>query len=318
MTVELWYGEKPTNPGEQNVLVELYDFLKSKQEHYVLMCNFRTSRGNEIDLMLIKRNAIFLVEVKHFWNKVVGDREGKWRCIEPDGNEFEFGNPYKQIMSRDYNWQAWCERNQAEIVKVTEQERDLIQYRPDKYIVFYPDIPAESEIDIGDHPVQAIGLEKFRTSLPIRTVTGLNFTKKELQAIPRLLKLTQWHIDPPPSGRDTIKLDGDIQPPVVRMLVPRNPDPILRVFHIERGLVTMGRDSGCDLVVNHDSISRKHAEISRVDNYWAVKDLKSLNGTFVSFNGDPEMERRVDGVNALRNGSIVRFGEISYTVILDE
>ncbi len=319
MTVELWYGNKPKNSGEQDVLVELYDFLKSKKEHYVMMCNFCAGEGHETDLVIIKREGIFLVEVKKYWEKVVGGKnEKEWKSVLSDGEELTFTNPYKQVIQCSYDWTGWCEQKQEDLDSISGRKRNWNRYRPLLYAVFYPTLHPDSEIDIGDHPVQAVGLEKFRTALPIRTVTGLNFTKKELQTIPRLLKLTQWHIEPPPGGRDTMKLEGDIQPPLSRMLAPRVADPILKVFHIERGLVSIGRDPQCDLTINHPSISRKHAEISRVDNYWAIKDLESLNGTFVSFNGDLDTERQVEGTNAIRNGSIVRFGEISYTVILDE
>jgi pSer/pThr/pTyr-binding forkhead associated (FHA) protein len=133
-----------------------------------------------------------------------------------------------------------------------------------------------------------------------------------------MLKLTQWHIDPPAQSPVTIPLAGDVHPPIVRMLVPRNTDPPLKVFHIERGLVTVGRDPQCDLPINDESISRKHAEISKAEGRWVVKDLDSKNGTFVSFNGDPHTERRIESINALKNGSIVRFGQVSFTIILED
>ena len=47
-------------------------------------------------------------------------------------------------------------------------------------------------------------------------------------------------------------------------------------------------------------------------------DLGSTNGTCVSFGGDPGMERAIEDQNALKNGSIVRFGKASYTVLLSE
>lgn len=320
MTVELWYGKKPTNPGEQNVLIELYDFLKSRREYYVLMCVFHSGVGNETDLVILKQDAIFMVELKHYWDRVEGGKDGKWKYVREDGKEGSFDNPYQQVRQCSFDWQKWYQDHQDELEQVSGQQRPPELYRPLEYVVFYPDLHPDSDIQIGDHPVQAMGLGKFRTALLIRSLTGLKFSRQEMQSIPRLQKLTQWHIDPPKDGYKTVKLEGDIQPPVVRMLVPRNPDPAIRVFHITSGLVTIGRDLKYDISINHDSISRKHAEISRGDNHWVVKDLNSLNGTFVSYNGDPEMVRRVPAneSNALKNGSIVCFGEISYTVILDE
>ena len=49
MSVEIWYGSKPENVSEQNVLIDLYDFLQSQSEHYIV-ANFHAGHGHEIDL----------------------------------------------------------------------------------------------------------------------------------------------------------------------------------------------------------------------------------------------------------------------------
>ena len=43
----------------------------------------------------------------------------------------------------------------------------------------------------------------------------------------------------------------------------------------------IGRDPGCDLVIDHSSVSRNHAELYQRDGRWQVRDLGSKNGTFV-------------------------------------
>lgn len=45
----------------------------------------------------------------------------------------------------------------------------------------------------------------------------------------------------------------------------------------------LGRDpNSCDIVVNHGSVSRQHAKITKVQNKCFVQDLQSRNGTFVN------------------------------------
>lgn len=44
----------------------------------------------------------------------------------------------------------------------------------------------------------------------------------------------------------------------------------------------LGRGSDCDIVVNHLSISRHHARISKTDHGYLVRDLGSTNGTFLN------------------------------------
>ena len=68
----------------------------------------------------------------------------------------------------------------------------------------------------------------------------------------------------------------------------------------------LGRSTKCDIVVNHPTVSRRHAEISMVDSTLLVLDLGSFNGTFIDqervLHGDPgvcisgvrELEPRAD------------------------
>ena len=43
----------------------------------------------------------------------------------------------------------------------------------------------------------------------------------------------------------------------------------------------VGRDPGCDLVIDHPSVSRQHAELYRKGERWHLRDLGSKNGSFV-------------------------------------
>ncbi|GAB3357851.1 FHA domain-containing protein [Lysobacter tyrosinilyticus] len=43
----------------------------------------------------------------------------------------------------------------------------------------------------------------------------------------------------------------------------------------------IGRDPGCDLVIEHASVSRNHAELYREGERWRLRDLGSKNGSFV-------------------------------------
>ncbi len=65
--------------------------------------------------------------------------------------------------------------------------------------------------------------------------------------------------------------------------------------------LTIGRDTGADVVVASHQASRRHAELALIGDELILQDLQSLNGTFV--NG-----RSIDR-KLLRNGDVIRVGD---------
>jgi pSer/pThr/pTyr-binding forkhead associated (FHA) protein len=67
----------------------------------------------------------------------------------------------------------------------------------------------------------------------------------------------------------------------------------------------IGRDVSSGLRLSDSSASRVHAELRRNGESWTLRDLGSMNGTFV--NG-----RRVMGAVVVRPGDQVTFGRMSF------
>jgi pSer/pThr/pTyr-binding forkhead associated (FHA) protein len=77
------------------------------------------------------------------------------------------------------------------------------------------------------------------------------------------------------------------------------------VFELAKPEVTVGREAGCDIVIDQGTVSKKHAEIRLLDGTFFVRDLGSQNGTFVDGNA-------VAGPAApLKSNQSVRFGTVS-------
>ena len=75
----------------------------------------------------------------------------------------------------------------------------------------------------------------------------------------------------------------------------------------ETPIVTVGRLDERDVVLSWDTeVSRRHAELRRTEEGWALVDEWSSNGSFL--NGEP-----MRGEHALRDGDVMRFGD---TVVL--
>ncbi len=63
-------------------------------------------------------------------------------------------------------------------------------------------------------------------------------------------------------------------------------------FLLNTSLTTIGRAPENDIFLDDVTVSRKHAEISKGNNGYQVKDLGSLNGTYV--NGKVEVESNLN------------------------
>src|SRR5215210_8954308 len=66
--------------------------------------------------------------------------------------------------------------------------------------------------------------------------------------------------------------------------------------------MSVGRTEGNDLVLNHPSVSRKHARVETRDKHWWIVDLKSTNG--VKVNGNLIAEAQIGAGDKILIGSV--------------
>ncbi len=84
------------------------------------------------------------------------------------------------------------------------------------------------------------------------------------------------------------------------------------IYKGTQSLISIGRVDSNDFFVQHDTVSRSHAEFRKVGQDWVVVDLGSTNGTFLNANQVlPQMPL------LLRAGDSLRFGDIE-TVVSEE
>jgi diguanylate cyclase (GGDEF)-like protein len=65
------------------------------------------------------------------------------------------------------------------------------------------------------------------------------------------------------------------------LIYPPGPDMGKR-FPLSRNEIVLGRGADCDIQVDRDSVSRRHAKVFRNDEAWSVEDLQSTNGSYVN------------------------------------
>ena len=80
-----------------------------------------------------------------------------------------------------------------------------------------------------------------------------------------------------------------------------------RMHDIKEGIVTVGRGPESDIFLDDVTVSRKHAEIERSDSGYRIRDVGSLNGTYVN-------RVRVDAVD-LRNGDEIQVGKYRFKFV---
>jgi tetratricopeptide (TPR) repeat protein len=78
------------------------------------------------------------------------------------------------------------------------------------------------------------------------------------------------------------------------------------VFPLSKAAVIVGRMAPADVVVDDDSVSRRHAELRRSGPGYTVRDLGSANGTYIE-------DERCAGERPLRPGDVVKFGVVEFT-----
>ena len=80
-----------------------------------------------------------------------------------------------------------------------------------------------------------------------------------------------------------------------------------RMHDIREETITVGRGPESDIFLDDVTVSRKHAEISRGERGYRIRDVGSLNGTYVN-------RVRVDAVD-LRNGDEIQIGKYRFKFV---
>jgi hypothetical protein len=309
----------------QQALIDLLDRLSAHAEQFVLLSSFHlVHQHDDIALVVLKRDAIFIAEVCGVRDPIAGKRDGAWFALKPDGAHIPLNagrlNPFRQVQTHYGDWRDWLFAHSAEVLASGPRAQPADFADLFSYVVLYPDIPPGSRLEVGDWPVQVVGLSKFLAALALRSSPHINLSPQQIYTIPRLLGLERAMPTAPPvhPRRSTIKLDPDWQPPRVAALVALGHEFSAPIIRLQNSTVLhVGRDEDNEVIIRHPAVSRHHAELRREEGRWLVRDLGSDNGTFISLNGDPNNESAISqSPQVLVDRAVVRFGPAAYLVSL--
>jgi NADPH-dependent 2,4-dienoyl-CoA reductase/sulfur reductase-like enzyme/pSer/pThr/pTyr-binding forkhead associated (FHA) protein len=98
------------------------------------------------------------------------------------------------------------------------------------------------------------------------------------------------------------------QPIMEALLIPDADNAQAAIPLSQTKVMTVGRQAGSYLLIDHDSVSRRHAEISFANEQYVLRDLGSSNGTFVN-----EVHLEADKALILKPDDRIRFGKMKFT-----
>jgi len=323
MSVDIWYGRWPETEAEQDALMELYRFLKPQEEYFLVLVQFHAGASNEIDWVIIKSSQIFVVELKYARDRLVGGTEGDWKIICEDGTQIDLrANPLKQVKHAYWRFSEWCKENENAISSGLQRPW-LPNYKKGShsFIVITPDLHPRSKVEVAP-PTEIVGLSKFLLMLMMRSSPKMELSREEIERFPVLLQLKRWEIIPStavkPSAESTKKLEPGWNAAPFTGLIALGHSASLAVLNLDnlgKDIVSIGRGTENDLIIEDNTVSRHHAILRRENDVYTIEDIGSTSGTFINFKGEPDLpERRLDigKLNAIRNHSTLRFGQARF------
>jgi hypothetical protein len=193
VAVQVWIGEKPEHPNERRAIVALANGLERLDGLYLILANFSVG-GRNIDLVLIKQDAIFIVELKHCDGKIFGDVNGPWFVESANGERKRLNpgrkNPYNQVISYYYSLINFL--NEHRTTFLSPQKATAIDFRTCKrLVVISPTIQEGSQVET-DWKVELKGLDELPAYLVTERSSEIDLSPDEMLAIPELLHCTRW------------------------------------------------------------------------------------------------------------------------------
>lgn len=193
MAVQVWVGEKPENPNERRAIVALANGLERLDGLYIILANFNVG-GRTIDLVIIKQDAIFIIELKHCDGKIFGGVNGPWYIESANGNRKRLNpgrkNPYNQVVSYYYSFINFLNEHRTELL--SPHKAESINFRTCKrVIVIAPTVESGSSVEL-DWKVELKGLDELPTFLVTERSAEIELTDDEMITIPKLLHCTRW------------------------------------------------------------------------------------------------------------------------------
>ena len=144
-----------------------------------------------------------------------------------------------------------------------------------------------------------------------RNAAGSNFCSSCGQALDRTVdeepKTISFTLDQaPPTGEE---LQVDLEDVARRgvLIATRGPNSGSE-FGLGQGVTTIGRHPDSDIFLDDVTVSRRHVEVEHASDGYTIRDVGSLNGTYVN-------QQLIEGDRALANGDELQVGRFKLVFV---
>lgn len=202
MGFKAFLGSNFDHTHENQAFNRLHDLLKqewtNKNENLYLLGNF-FANGKEFDALIIKRNAIIVIDFKNYGGKVEFSENGNWKCNDIIVKGCSYDNPFKQIKTNKFS---------------------LIKYIEDKLIksdnnwghisglVIFQD-PITLEANQMPHKIKSwfnvCYLDKSVRTINEIASNQINLRKNQVDSLIDALNISEYY----PDGRDNLYIVED-------------------------------------------------------------------------------------------------------------
>ena len=142
-----------------------------------------------------------------------------------------------------------------------------------------------------------------------RNPTGSNFCSSCGQALERAGEepsTITFSLDSQPGGEEVEVEVADVGPEGV-LVATRGPNAGSE-FALEHVITTIGRHPDSDIFLDDVTVSRRHVEVERTSSGYVLRDLGSLNGTYVN-------QRLIDAETPMSNGDELQVGRFKLVYV---
>ena len=203
MSVELWLGQEFATTHEMKALSQFLERIVTLYEGdddlFLVLTNF-LCQGEQLDLAVVKRNGIMVVELKEVGGPVTGRENGPWTGKNPDGSRWQINdgrrrNPFEQV--RDYRNALMGQLRHDASQFLTGQKAS--QTRLDHVaaiVALCPQKPPDSDIQITDLKwFSVVGLDELPQEIYYQRSSSINLSKADLHGLAQLWRLRRCPVE---------------------------------------------------------------------------------------------------------------------------